>query len=108
MESQSAVAQIPERPLRVLVIDKVSVLRSIRERHQRLAERANLDLILLAPTMWVENFVRIPFEPTANEPFRNVLGKVVWPGKEQRSFYHSGMFSAFRLSRPEIILMMEE
>jgi glycosyltransferase involved in cell wall biosynthesis len=94
--------------LRLLIIDKVSVLRSIRERHIRLAEQAALDVTLLVPVQWIENFTPIRFQPTPDEPISTIQGKVVWPGKEQRSFYITGMFRAFRRSRPDIIFMMEE
>jgi glycosyltransferase involved in cell wall biosynthesis len=95
-------------PLRLLIIDKVSVLRSIRERHVRLAERAAVDITLLTPERWVENFTMVHYQPSDGEPIRSIQGKVVWPGKEQRSFYLSGMVRAFRESRPEVVFLMEE
>jgi glycosyltransferase involved in cell wall biosynthesis len=104
----SAPDRMEDDPLRLLIIDKVSVLASIRERWGRLAEQARVDLTLLAPDLWIENFAPAPFERSSGEPFRTILGKTVWPGKEQRGFYRSGMFEAFRASRPEVILMMEE
>src|SRR5690349_5778452 len=96
------------QPLRLLIIDKVSVLQSVRDRHVRLAEEALVDITLLAPREWVETFTLTPYQGSPGEPIRSVQGRVVWPGKEQRSFYVSGMVRAFRRSRPEIIFMMEE
>jgi glycosyltransferase involved in cell wall biosynthesis len=58
--------------------------------------------------MWVENLTPTPFQYDPADSFKVVLGRVVWPGREQRSFYTSGLIQAFRRSRPEVILMLEE
>lgn len=97
-----------EPPLRVLVIDKVSVLRSVRWRHFLVAERANVDITLLAPTAWIENDKVIPYQSPESDPFPVVLGKVAAKGQAQRGFYLTGLIRAFRRSRPQVILMLEE
>jgi glycosyltransferase involved in cell wall biosynthesis len=95
-------------PLRVLVIDKMSVVRKNRERFIRLARRANVEITLLAPTVWVENVVRTEFEPGEDEPIDVVLGRVSWPGNEIKSIYLTGLLKALRRSRPEVVFMFEE
>lgn len=96
------------KPLRVLAIDKVAVLKNNRVRYRLLSEQADVDLTLLAPTRWFENCVMEPYQPEPGERYRTILGRPSWPGKELRSIYYNGIVRAFRQSRPEIILMMEE
>jgi glycosyltransferase involved in cell wall biosynthesis len=99
---------LDEPPLRVLVIDKLSVFRNTRDRYRRLLERANVDLTLLVPERWIENALPVAYEPEPDEPFATVIGRPSLPGRELRSIYLSGMARAFGRSRPEVILMMEE
>ncbi|MBS1913654.1 MAG: glycosyltransferase family 4 protein [Bacteroidetes bacterium] len=96
------------RPLRVLAVDKVAVLRNNRERYHTLVERADVELTLLAPTRWLENCVMEPYQPESGEPYTTVLGTPSWPGRELRSIYYTGIVRALRRSRPEVILLMEE
>ncbi len=95
-------------PLRVLVIDKLSVFRNTRDRYLRLIERADLELTLLVPGRWIENSLPVAYEPSEPEPFGTVVGRPSLPGRELRSVYLTGMRRAFRRSRPDLILMMEE
>jgi glycosyltransferase involved in cell wall biosynthesis len=92
----------------VLVVDKVAVIRKHRDRYVRLVERARLDITILTPSRWIENTHPAPYERAEGEPFDVVIGRSSWPGHEIKSLYYSGMIRAFRRSRPEVILMMEE
>jgi len=98
----------PLPPLRLLVVDKVTVLRSNRERYRRLVAGANVEMTLLAPTHWIENCVREPYQHDPADPYPVVFGAPSWPGRELRSIYWTGAITAIRRSRPEIILLMEE
>lgn len=95
-------------PLSVLAVDKVAVLKNNRARYRRLVEQGGVRLTLLSPTRWLENCVMEPYQPDAGEPYHTVLGRVSWPGKELLSVYYNGLVRAMRLSRPDVILMMEE
>lgn len=96
-------------PLRVLAIDKVAVLSSYRERYTRLVERADVDLTLLVPGQWVENFTPTPYQPAAEpEPYRTVIGHAIRQGHALQGTYISGLIRAFLRARPDVILMMEE
>ncbi len=102
------VDNVADAPLRVLVIDKIAVLSSIRERYERLARRASIELTVLLPAKWMENYRDEYYQTIPDASYTTVVGRVVWPGREQRSFYHRGMIRAFLRSQPEVILMMEE
>jgi len=97
----------PDRT-RVLVVDKVSVLRANRLRWRRLASQYDIDLTLLAPTHWVENCVDERFQIPPDTEYRAILGKVSWPGRELLSVYMSGAIRALRASHPHVIVLMEE
>jgi glycosyltransferase involved in cell wall biosynthesis len=84
------------------------VLKSNRERYRRLVGLANVEMTLLAPTSWIENCVREPYQADATDPFPSILGAPTWSGRELRSMYWNGAVAAIRRARPEIILLMEE
>lgn len=95
-------------PLSVLVIDKTSVLESVRERWGRLSRIPNINVTLLAPEQWVENYTRMTFDGRGNYAWRAVVGKTIGTGKEASGMYVRGLRQAFRESQPDIVLMMEE
>lgn len=90
------------------MIDKTAVLESVRERWDRLGAFPGLDVTLLAPEVWVENYTPHSYPRDERRSFRSIVGRALWPGKEARSFYASGMFRAFGAVRPDVVLMMEE
>lgn len=97
-----------KEPLRLLVIDKTSVLESVRERWDRLGAVPGVEMTLLAPEVWVENYTPLQFPSDEARTYHSVIGRALWPGKEARSFYAHGMFRAFKSVRPHVVLMMEE
>lgn len=98
----------PDGPLKILVVDHVAVLRANRLRWRRLARQINTEITLLAPKRWHENNVDESFQAPPDQEYRTVLGRVSWPGRELLSFYVTGAIRAIRLSRPDVIILMEE
>lgn len=92
----------------MLAIDKTAVLEHVRDRWDRLGSLPTIDLTLLVPERWIENFRPYQFEKSRDYSFNAVVGQTVGTGKELRAFYRSGMRTAFRQSQPDIILMFEE
>jgi len=95
-------------PVRILVVDKVAVLRANRLRWRRLSVQADVELTLLAPHRWIENSVNEPFQYPTDTEYRTIVGRVSWPGRELLSIYLSGAVHALRQSRPDVIILMEE
>lgn len=95
-------------PLRVLAIDHVGTLSRIRERYVRLLRVADIELTVLVPSVWVENYTRFEFQPRDDEEYTVLTGRITWPGKEIKALYYTGLLRAFRQARPDVILMMEE
>ena len=96
------------RPVRVLIVDKTAVLDHVRKRWDRLASTSDLDVTLLVPDRWIENYRRYDFRPDPSHRYRSVVGRVLFHGRELLGFYRSGLRRAFRVSRPDVVLMMEE
>jgi len=63
---------------------------------------------VLAPARWVENFHRIETRPGRAEGFVLRTGSVGWPGYENRAFFRSGLGSAIRATRPDVLHLWEE
>lgn len=108
MENVSGEAAPGSKPLSVLAVDKVAVLKNNRARYRMLVERANVDVTLIAPKRWPENCVMEVYQPDAADPYTTILGTVSWPGRELLSIYWTGLVRAMRKARPDVILMMEE
>jgi glycosyltransferase involved in cell wall biosynthesis len=95
-------------PLRVLVVDHVAPVASVRRRWTRVARQAHIDLTLVSPHAWPENSQWNVHSAEPDEPYRTIVGRVTVPGREVRSVYLGGLARAMRESRPEVIVMMEE
>lgn len=65
-------------------------------------------MTLLTPAWWRENYRRYSFEQSREHRFTPVIGETVFTGRELQAFYRSGVAEAFRRSRPDVVLMMEE
>jgi len=100
-----------DAPMRVLAVDHTAGVAPFRRKFEALAARPEIELTVLAPDRWVENYrpVRLtgPRE-RALEGYRLRTGAVVWPGYENRGFFVNGLLGAMRRARPEILHLWEE
>jgi glycosyltransferase involved in cell wall biosynthesis len=104
-------AETRQLPIRVLAIDHTAGVAPYRRKFAALAARQEIELTVLAPDRWVENYrsVRLPGPPERlADGYRLRTGAVIWPGYENRGFYVSGLLGAMRRSRPEIVHLWEE
>ena len=108
MEAGASTSKHDSKHLRVLAIDKTAVLEHVRDRWDRLAANEKVDLTLLTPASWIENFRRYSFQPSSTYRFKAIVGNVIGVGRELKAIYRSGLFKAFRLARPDVVLMFEE
>ena len=68
-----------------------------------------MDLTMLTVDSWIMNGKAMPFDELATgSPYRTIVGKAGWRGKENRGFYRSGIVAAFNQSKPEVLFLMEE
>lgn len=98
-------------PIRVLAIDHTAGVAPFRRKFEALAARPEIDLTVLAPDRWVENYqpVRVPGpREQALDGYCLRTGPVIWPGYENRGFFVGGIRGAMRRARPEILHLWEE
>jgi glycosyltransferase involved in cell wall biosynthesis len=93
--------------MKVLVIDKTAVLYTSQQKCMELAKFADVDLSLLCPECWVENFTEIHLEKPVEPNYKMYIGKVIFKGYENRGFYYKGILKAIG-HKPEIIFLIEE
>jgi glycosyltransferase involved in cell wall biosynthesis len=94
--------------VRVLIVDHTAGIAPFRRKFAALASRSGIDLTVLAPARWVENYREVRAVPSEENGFRLLTGRVIWPGYENRGFFVSGLGPALRAARPELIHLWEE
>ncbi len=100
----------PPRPIRVLAVDHTAGVESFRRKFSALAAHPEIELTVLGPDRWIENYrsVRLPARSGDAGGYRLRTGSVIWPGYENRSFYVSGLLPAMSRADPEILHLWEE
>jgi glycosyltransferase involved in cell wall biosynthesis len=99
---------VSRQPIRVLAIDHGAGVPAFRKKHAAIAAHGDIDLTVLAPSRWIENYREAIATPGVQDGYRLLTGGVVWPGYENRGFFRSGLTRAFRASRPDILHLWEE
>jgi glycosyltransferase involved in cell wall biosynthesis len=94
--------------MKVLLVDKNLVDPLHRTKWRILAARPGVDLVAVAPRRWVENYRMLACRPQPEDGFPLETLPVVWPGRENRAFYPTGLAGAFRRHRPQVVVAMEE
>lgn len=93
--------------MKTLIIDKTAVLETSQRKCSELAKFSDIDLTLLCPEKWVENFTEISLEKSNDPNYNIIVGKVIFKGYENRGFYYAGILKAIR-EKPDIIFLVEE
>jgi glycosyltransferase involved in cell wall biosynthesis len=93
---------------RVLVIDHTAGIIPFRRKFSALAAQPGLELTVLAPSRWIENYRPVLAEPGNQDGFRLLTGPVIWPGYENRGFFTRGIRRALRQAKPELLHLWEE
>jgi glycosyltransferase involved in cell wall biosynthesis len=96
-----------ESDMRVLAVDHTGGIDLFRGKWEWLSRRPDVELTVLAPETWIENF-RLVRTDTRASGYRILTGKVGWRGYENRGFYYTGLARAIREVRPEILHLAED
>ncbi len=96
------------RRIRVLAVDHTAGVAPFRKKFEALASYPEIDLTVLAPERWVENYRMVETSQDGTPGYRLRTGAVGWPGYENRAFFRSGLGVAIRESRPDILHLWEE
>lgn len=94
-------------PLRVLVVDHVAGVDAFRRKYEILAADPGVELTVLAPESWIENGREVR-APASVSGYRLRTGRVAWRGREARAFFLTGVASAIRGARPDVLHLQEE
>ncbi len=93
--------------IRVLAIDHTVGVAPFRKKFEAIASHGDIDLTVLAPAVWKENY-RAIVPPAIGRGYAIRTGSVVFPGYNNRAFFATGLASAIRSVRPHIIDLYEE
>lgn len=95
--------------IKTLLIDKTAVLKKYQQKCVELARYEDIDLTLLAPRTWVENYQKISLEKIRSANYRTICGRVAFKGYENRGFYYDlSLPRAIVKIEPRVIIMLEE
>ncbi len=95
--------------MRVLIINSMFVNALYRRCADELGRLPGVDLTVLTTESWVMNGKLMPLDTVdAQAPYRFIAASAGWKGKENRGFYTGGIVNALRISKPEVIYLMEE
>jgi L-malate glycosyltransferase len=98
-----------QRKIRVLVVNCMFFNAHYRRCAEELGKLHDIELTVLTADKWMMNSRYYSHDPlTTGSPYNFVVGRGIWFGKENRAFYISGLIEAFKLSRPDVIYLMEE
>jgi glycosyltransferase involved in cell wall biosynthesis len=96
------------RRIRVLAVDHTAGVAPFRKKFDALARYGDVDLTVLAPRRWVENYHVVEADPGTATGYRLRTGAVGWPGYENRAFFRSGLGASIREVQPDILHLWEE
>lgn len=97
-----------EARIRVLAVEHTAGIASFRKKFDALAAHPEIELSLFVPDRWVENYREVRTLPGDGEGYDVAVGKIGWPGYENRAFFLSGLGAAIRRSQPQILHLWEE
>jgi L-malate glycosyltransferase len=93
--------------MRVLAVEHTGGVLPFRGKWEWLGRRPDVELTVLAPETWIENY-RLVVTDTRAGGYRVRTGRVAWRGYENRGFFVSGLASALRETRPDVLHLVEE
>ena len=96
------------RPIRVLAVDHTAGVVPFRRKFAALAAFPDIELTVLVPDRWVENYRTVRAAALSQDGYRLDVGSVIWPGYENRAFFTGGLAGAIRRARPDILHLWEE
>ena len=95
--------------MRTLIVNSMFANAGYRRCADELGALPGIDLSMLTVDAWIMNGPPMPFEPIqVGAPYATFIGNACWRGKENRGFYCSNLINAFRVTRPDILFLMEE
>ncbi len=96
--------------MRVLVLSHPCAMKPYRRKFEILADRYPLDIRLIVPRRWVENFreLRVEEDDSKGSNLKLHPRPILFPGYTSRFLYTQGLIPLFRDFRPDIVHLEEE
>jgi glycosyltransferase involved in cell wall biosynthesis len=94
--------------VRVLAIDHTAGIPAFRKKFAAIAARSGIELTVLAPERWMENYRVVEASPGETGGYALRTAPVGWPGYENRAFFRAGIGPALRAVRPDVLHLWEE
>ena len=96
------------KPIRVLVISHACVQRSWRKKFAEMGRQKDVEIVLLLPEYWVENYRVVRLESREDMNCSIVVGKAIWTGYGNRYFFVSAFVNILQTFKPDIIHLEQE
>ncbi len=94
---------------KVLLIDHTAGIEKYQKKCVELSKFKDIDLTLLAPKVWYENFQKIVLKKSDKKNYKVLSAKCLFKGYENRGFYYDfGLIRALNKVKPDVICMLEE
>lgn len=94
--------------MKILLIDQNIVDPIHREKWILLAGKEDIKILAVSPSEWIDNFKTLACPPSPNPVFPIKSYRVIFPGKENRSFFVRGLLHELNRFRPDVIICFEE
>jgi len=94
---------------KVLLIDHTAGIEKYQKKCVELSKFKDIDLTLLAPKVWYENFQKIVLKKSDKKKYKVLSAKCLFKGYENRGFYYDfGLIKVLNKVKPDVICMLEE
>jgi L-malate glycosyltransferase len=93
--------------MRVLAIEHTGGIDLFRGKWEWLSRYPDVELTVLAPETWIENF-RLVRTDTRATGYRILTGRVGWRGFENRGVFYTGLARALHETRPHVLHLVED
>ena len=94
--------------MKILVISSAAIQKSWQKKFEIIANDPSIQITLLLPKFWIENYRKIKVEINSNSIINYVIGKTVWKGFGNRYFFLNKLYSILRTLQPDIIHLEQE
>jgi len=97
-----------ERPIRLVCVDHLATQECGRGLYREIARQDDVDLTLVVPPLWRDNFRDIPVDPSMpDDPYHLEVLPLLFPGRSVRCL-HWGLGRLLRRIRPHVVYTQSE
>ncbi|MBC8487939.1 MAG: glycosyltransferase family 4 protein [Bacteroidetes bacterium] len=94
--------------MKVLVISHAAIQRSWQKKFAEITKDQSIQITLLLPKYWIENYHRVRVEINTKSKLNYVVGKTVWKGFSNRYFFLTKFCNLLKTLQPDIIHLEQE